>query len=44
MENARLCREAADATEDRGLALFLRELADDYEEMAKATPEREERP
>lgn len=44
MENARLCREAADATGDRGLAHFLRELADDYEEMARAVPEKGERP
>lgn len=44
MENARLCREAADATGDKGLAHFLRELADDYEEMARATPEKDDRP
>jgi hypothetical protein len=35
LENARLMREQADETDDPRVATFLRELADDYEAMAR---------
>lgn len=42
LEMARRCREYADATNDESIADFLRELAEDYEEMARAKRGRDE--